>query len=192
MAIVAGNVIDIAGAPARTTVIFTSVRDDVVNGFQLVKSGEIVELTDEDGDFEAELTAGAYYVDVNRVRHSTIAVPDTDAELDFADLITSEAAFSSTPAGASTPTARLIEMTESEAYQLTTITRDSNGTITSAAVVWPDGAVGTFTTLATSDDGDDIDSYQITHSLTGKVVTQPAVTRNAYGDVTVKPALTVE
>lgn len=74
-----------------------------------------------------------------------------------------------------------------------TITRDSNGAATSAPVIWPDGTVGTYTatTVSTAFPGA-VDAYTITYgSPATKTYTQPAVTRDANGAVTVRPALTV-
>jgi hypothetical protein len=82
--------------------------------------------------------------------------------------------------------------TTAESYELTgTRTLNSNGYVTSSSVTWPDGSGGTFTATATDATYGAINSYTITHTLTGATVTQSAVTRNASGDVTVKPALTV-
>lgn len=74
-----------------------------------------------------------------------------------------------------------------------TITRDANGAATSAPVVWPDGSPGTYTatTVSTAFPGA-IDAYTITYgSPVTKTYTQPAVTRDASGAVTARPALVV-
>lgn len=76
-----------------------------------------------------------------------------------------------------------------------TITRDANGAATSASVVWPDGATGTYTatTVSTAFPGA-VDAYTITHVLGGvtKTYTQPTVTRDSsLGAVTVRPTITV-
>jgi hypothetical protein len=73
----------------------------------------------------------------------------------------------------------------------TTPTRNSDGLVTSATVIWPDGSEGTYTGTA---DGTwkALSSFSVTHTDSGKTVTQPAVTREAtYGYVTNQPALTV-
>jgi hypothetical protein len=74
------------------------------------------------------------------------------------------------------------------------ITRDSNGAVTSAALVWPDGTAGTFTadTLSTAFPGS-VDAYHVTYgSPATKTVTQPAVTRDSStGAVSTRPALVV-
>lgn len=74
-----------------------------------------------------------------------------------------------------------------------TITRNSDGAATSAPVVWPDGQPGTYTatTLSSSFPGA-VDAYTITKgSPVTQTYTQPAVTRNASGAVTTRPAVTV-
>ena len=73
------------------------------------------------------------------------------------------------------------------------ITRNSDNAITSAAVVWPDGTVGTFTTtsLSTSFPGA-IDAYNITYgSPVTKTFSQPAVTRNSNGGTVNVPGIVV-
>lgn len=81
--------------------------------------------------------------------------------------------------------------TEGENYELTSITRNGDGVITSATAKWPDGTSGTFTATTVNGTWLGIDAYTVTHAASGKIVTQTVVTRNADGDVTSKPALTV-
>lgn len=88
----------------------------------------------------------------------------------------------------------LIAWTLTQAFTVTSATRDANEAITTASVIWPDGATGTFTTdTASSAFPGAIDAYHVTHVLNGttKTVTQPAVTRDAGGAVTAQPALVV-
>lgn len=87
---------------------------------------------------------------------------------------------------------RLIEWTEAEAYEATSITRDSDEVPTTATIKWPDGATGTLT-VTKDTTWIAIKGYSITHVYNGhtKTVTQADVTRNANGSVTTKPALTV-
>ena len=74
------------------------------------------------------------------------------------------------------------------------ITRNLDGAATAAAVQWPDGATGAYaaTTMSTAFPGA-VDAYTVTHILNGQTLTatQPAVTRNADGAVTVRPDITV-
>lgn len=98
-----------------------------------------------------------------------------------------------TPAGVALITAQTLkEWTAAEAYDPNgAITRDSNGVPTTFAVVWPDGSAGVFTTTATDATTGAINAYTVTHTTSGKTVTQAAVTRDTTGAVTNKPLLTV-
>jgi len=69
-----------------------------------------------------------------------------------------------------------------------TVTRDTNGAPTSAAVVWPDNVTGVYTGTPSSAFPGSIDAYTITHGTT--TYTQPAVTRDASGNITNQPAIT--
>jgi len=81
-----------------------------------------------------------------------------------------------------------------QSFQLVSATRDVNGAITTASIVWPDGATGTFTTdTASTAFPGAIDAWHATYVLGAltKTVTQPAVTRDANGAVTAQPAITI-
>lgn len=62
------------------------------------------------------------------------------------------------------------------ALQFSDIVRDGNELIATADVVWPDGTLGDWTTLAATENG--IDSYEVTYGL--RVVTA-TITRDANG-----------
>ncbi len=94
-------------------------------------------------------------------------------------------------AGAAATSALLKQWTTSDAYELLSITRDGNDVITSASVKWPDGSGGTFTATTVNGTFHLIDAFTVTHSLSGKTVTQAAVTRNGDGYPTTIPALVV-
>lgn len=81
--------------------------------------------------------------------------------------------------------------TEGSAYEMTSITYDSDGVVSSATVKWPDGSAGTFTRTTKNSTWLAVDAYTISHTDSGLTVTQTAVTRNSVGSVTAKPALTV-
>lgn len=86
----------------------------------------------------------------------------------------------------------LVSLVESGGYELTTITRDSDGVIVSAAVRWPDGTSGVFTTTQKNTTFLEIDAYTVTYlGSTTITVTQSAVTRDSDGNVIVKPVLTI-
>jgi len=85
----------------------------------------------------------------------------------------------------------LKEWTTAEAFEVTSVTRDSDGVATTAVVKWPDGSAGTFTTTAKNTTWIAIDAYTVSHADSGKTVTQSAVTRDSSGAVITKPALSV-
>jgi len=93
--------------------------------------------------------------------------------------------------GASVLDQTLKDWTESTAYELTAATRNSDDIITTATAKWPDGSAGTFTATTINSTWYGIDAYTVSHADSSKTVTQTAVTRNATGGVTAKPALTV-
>lgn len=71
------------------------------------------------------------------------------------------------------------------------ITRDADGAPTSADAVWPDGTAGLYTGTPSTAFPGLIDSYTITYGSPALITyTQPAVTRNAAGDLTNRPAIT--
>lgn len=80
-----------------------------------------------------------------------------------------------------------------QTFQLVSATRDTNGAVTTAAIKWPDGITGTFTTdTASVTFPGAIDAWHATYlGSTTKTVTQSAVTRDANGAVTVQPAITI-
>lgn len=89
---------------------------------------------------------------------------------------------------------QLLGWAYAQAFRLASATRNANSAITTASVVWPDGATGTFTTdTASSLFPGAIDAYHVTHVFGGttKTITQTAVTRDAGGAVTAQPALTI-
>lgn len=78
-------------------------------------------------------------------------------------------------------------------FRLVSASRDSNGAIITAEIIWPDGILGVFTTLTPSVEFPGaIDSWQATYLGTiPKVLTQPAVTRDDNGAVVGQPAITI-
>jgi hypothetical protein len=69
------------------------------------------------------------------------------------------------------------------------ITRNSSNVVTTAAVVWPDGVSGTYTSLTFDSATGAVNSYQITKGAA--IYTQPTLTRNSAGAVTNRPAIVV-
>lgn len=87
----------------------------------------------------------------------------------------------------------LMMWTESKAYQMLSVTYDTTypSVISTATVLWPDGSAGTLT-ITSFDSAKLVElGFTITHTNSGKTVTQAAVTLNSYGFVITKPALTV-
>lgn len=94
--------------------------------------------------------------------------------------------------GLNPPSNNVLRMwTLSFAFSITSASRDSDGLITTASVLWPDGSAGTFTRTAKNATLITIDAYTVTHTASGKTATQPAVTRDASGNVTAQPAITI-
>lgn len=93
--------------------------------------------------------------------------------------------------GASASDQSLKDWASGECYELTAITYDADGVPTTATVKWPDGSAGTFTVTTKNSTWLAVDAFTISHTASGKTVTQAAVTRDSNGQVTVKPALTV-
>jgi hypothetical protein len=87
----------------------------------------------------------------------------------------------------------LVTWSYTQAFQLVSATRDSNGAIISANIVWPDGIAGVFTTDSASVlFPGAIDAWHATYLATvTKTITQPAVTRDVDGAVVVQPAITI-
>jgi hypothetical protein len=97
---------------------------------------------------------------------------------------------------APSPIWMLKQWTLTQAFQVVSASRDSNSAITTASVVWPDGAPGTLTTdTASTAFPGSIDAFHVTYvygsPTTTRTITQPAVTRDANGAVSAQPALTV-
>lgn len=94
------------------------------------------------------------------------------------------------PCVASPVTPLLVAWTNSEAYSVTSATRDGNEAIVTATVVWPDGGTGVFTTdTASVAFPGAIDAFHITY-IKGPVshtITQSLVTRDASGAVIAQP-----
>lgn len=72
------------------------------------------------------------------------------------------------------------------------VTVDVDGAPTSATVEWPDGVAGVYSGTASATFPGSIDAYTVTRTGSPTVTyTQPAVTRNASGHITNRPAITV-
>jgi hypothetical protein len=109
------------------------------------------------------------------------------------DAEVSAAILAGAPGGSTVSNQVLIAWAEAGAYELTAITYHDTYTtiIASATVKWPDGSAGTLTVTAQNTTYLKETAYTITHTTSGKTVTQAAVTLNGDGNVTVKPALVI-
>lgn len=88
----------------------------------------------------------------------------------------------------------LLQWSYASSYQLVSVTRDTNGAIVSASIVWPDGGTGTFTTdTASIIFLGAIDAWHATYvnGSTTHTVHQSLVTRDANGAVIAQPAITI-
>jgi hypothetical protein len=76
--------------------------------------------------------------------------------------------------------------------QLVSGTRDANGVLLSASIVWPDGTPGTYVTDAQDPASGAINAWHATYAgPPAKTLTQLAVTRDVNGAVTAQPAITI-
>lgn len=81
-----------------------------------------------------------------------------------------------------------------QAFQLVSGTRDANGALISGTITWPDGVNGVFTAdIFNVMFPGAIDAWHATYVAEDLAftITQPAVTRDANGAVTVQPAITI-
>lgn len=89
---------------------------------------------------------------------------------------------------------KLMEWGLTQNFRVLSAVRDANEAIVSANIVWPDDTPGVFTTdIASMAFPGAIDAWHATYLLgsLGNKVTQPAVTRDAAGAVTVQPAIII-
>ena len=68
---------------------------------------------------------------------------------------------------------------------------DADGRLLDCNLKWPDASTGTFTATDYNATHELYDGWTMSHTASGKTVTQAAVTRNSEGIVTTKPVLTV-
>lgn len=69
---------------------------------------------------------------------------------------------------------------------------NADDVVTTSPVTWPDGTAGVFTATSINATFKCVDAYTVTYvGSTTKTVTQAAMTRNANGEITVRPPLTI-
>lgn len=84
---------------------------------------------------------------------------------------------------------QLLAWAAAESFTLT----DWSTLLTSSPVIWPDGRTGTFTCVTPNEEWAVPDAYTVTYQRGGQTLTvrQPAVTRDALGVITHRPALQI-
>lgn len=85
----------------------------------------------------------------------------------------------------------ILALAASSAYSITSGATYVDGVLTSATVTWADGSSGVYTATSINSEFGTVDAYTVTHVNAGVTVTQAAVTRNADGQVTAQPSLTI-
>lgn len=63
--------------------------------------------------------------------------------------------------------------------------------LTSANVLWPDGSAGVYTSLAIDTTWGKVTSYRVTHTASGRTLTQPEMTLDLNGNITAVPDIIV-
>lgn len=85
--------------------------------------------------------------------------------------------------------------TESGGFHMVDVTYHGTYTkaVATATGVWPDGSAGTFTTDAynTTASPARVNAFHVTHTASGKTITQAACTLNGDGEITHQPELTI-
>lgn len=128
--------------------------------------------------FDFQLPSGQNTVDLSLLPHGVAAIP-TSAPIAVVTSLNGQTGAANTYA----QLARTPEVLFSGPITLTA------GAPTSAAVTWPDGVVGTYSGTPSVTFPGSIDSYTITRGTT--TYTQPTVTRDSNGNITLQPAITV-
>jgi hypothetical protein len=115
------------------------------------------------------------------------------AEIEAAAASALESADAAAASAASVVNYNLSTWAYAQTFRLVSATRDANEAIISATIAWPDGVAGVFTTdIASTAFPGAIDAWHATYAGNpAKLITQPAVTRDAEGAVTAQPAITI-
>lgn len=94
-------------------------------------------------------------------------------------------------ASAADAAAHFANVIAEERYRFVSITWDADHVIQSAAVLWADGSEGIFITTSIDPAYLAINGYTVTHADSGQTLTQPAVTRDANGNIITVPPATI-
>jgi len=144
-----------------------------------------------DMDNMKESSTNKIFTSTERSKLSAIAAgAEVNVNADW-DATSGDSEILNKPAGILPTNDQIVAWAQGKNYEPGTITRDSEGRITSMTVVWPDDSAGTYTATDYNATHEVYDGYTITHTDSAQTVTQSAVTRNSDGAVTTKPALTI-
>lgn len=173
-------------------IIFRSLSTPAIVSGGLVIGQDTAAITANDGSFRQQLEAGEYKVWIGSDPNSmavVITVPNDGLDYPIASLIRSSFVWRLSDPPYSDR--RLLEMAGAGAFQILDPVPDGNDIIATAPVLWPDGSPGVFTVLVANASFAAIDSWRVTHQLSGKTITQPAMSRSATGFPTSIPALQI-
>lgn len=190
MSIVTGTLTLANGSAYVGDIVFRPLSTPLAASPNLVISPDIKVTTDAEGDFSVSLAVGEYkvYLGLADTLGLWISVPDDSLSYSILSLINNTLPFRRTEPPYDDR--RLLEMAEAGAWELLTTTYDASYRITGGTVKWPDGSAGVLTINAWDTDGQP-NGWSLTHTTAGRTITQPTMTRNAQGDITTKPALTI-
>lgn len=155
-------------------------------------SDEIITITDSVGEFSVDLWCNSEGI-VPTAYICQLRGEDFMFSLQPGDPVNLTQLRDLSPGGSDVIDSTLTGWVEAEAFEVLTATYDGTYTsvVSTATVKWPDGSAGVFTTTTINTTWEAIDAFTVTHPSSGKTVIQSVVTRNANGDITSKPALTV-
>lgn len=87
---------------------------------------------------------------------------------------------------------QLILWVESEQIRILSVdSYNADGQMVSASVRWPDKTLGRYSTIRFNSAHKAVDSYQVSHTASGRRVFQPTVTRDADGNIIATPNMKV-
>jgi hypothetical protein len=189
MPIITGTIQDETESLFVGTVYFENLDAPCSSGSRVTGSATAAIQTLSDGTIPANthIAAGRTCVTINGRKSKPFIVPDGTLSYPLKDLMAATQVV-----GSIFPSDRILEWAIGENYILTNIAYDSDGAESSADVIWPDnpGVVGgVFAVISKNATIPNlIDSFTLTHTASGNTVTQPAVTRDVNGRITISPA----
>jgi hypothetical protein len=189
MPIITGTIQDETESLFVGTVYFENLDAPCSSGTRITAAAVTAVQTLSDGTLPVgtRIAAGRTCVTINGRKSKPFVVPDGTLTYPLNMLMAVPASI-----GTIFPSDRILEWAMGENYILTNITYDNDGAESSADVIWPDnpGVVGgVFAVISKNATIPNlIDSFTLTHTASGNTVTQPAVTRDANGRITISPA----